>query len=78
MTSSEDFLKAFNRAVEEEKARKGVLGIFATGSFARGQAERFSDIDLMVVLEEGQVLPLERLEYRYIENALVGFRRACL
>lgn len=77
MASPEDFLKAFNKAVEEEKARKGVLAIFVTGSFARGQAERFSDIDLMVVLEEEYREALERLEYRYIENALVGFRRAC-
>ncbi|MFW9917861.1 MAG: nucleotidyltransferase domain-containing protein, partial [Candidatus Thorarchaeota archaeon] len=74
----EKFLRAFNKAVEEEKARKGVLAIYATGSFARGQAGRFSDIDLMVVLEEGHTPPLERLEYRYIENILVGFRRASL
>ncbi|MFW9917716.1 MAG: nucleotidyltransferase family protein [Candidatus Thorarchaeota archaeon] len=78
MGNPEKFLRAFNKAVEEEKARKGVLAIYATGSFARGQAGRFSDIDLMLVLEEGHISPLERLEYRYIENILVGFRRASL
>ncbi len=78
MASPEEFLKAFNKAVEVEKARKGILAIFASGSFARSQAERFSDIDLTVVLEEGHIPPLERLEYRYIENVLVGFRRASL
>ncbi|MFQ5976953.1 MAG: nucleotidyltransferase domain-containing protein [Candidatus Heimdallarchaeota archaeon] len=70
-------MKAFNKAVEEEKAQKRVLAIFASGSFARGKVKPYSDIDLDVVLEKGRILPLERLEYRYVEGVLVGIRRVC-
>jgi predicted nucleotidyltransferase len=69
------YLKAFEKAVKAERTHKGVLAIFATGSFARGDVAPYSDIDLTIILEKDHVLPLERLEYCYIENVLVGFRR---
>lgn len=75
MDIPERFLKAFNSAVDEEKRQKGVLAIFATGSFAKGEVKAFSDIDLTVVLKKEPIPPLKQLEYRYVENILVGFRR---
>ena len=43
-----------SRAVEDLSGDDRVLGLYLAGSFASGQADRWSDIDLYVVVPDGQ------------------------
>lgn len=64
-----DILKQHN---EELKARFGLSGLVLYGSYAKGNQQPESDIDLLYELPEGNHMPLMRLQklQNYISNLL--------
>lgn len=64
-----DILKQHN---EELKTRFGLSGLVLYGSYAKGNQQPESDIDLLYELPEGSHMPLMRLQklQNYISNLL--------
>jgi predicted nucleotidyltransferase len=49
-----DHWQIFERAVIQLAADDRVLGLYLSGSFANGKPDHWSDIDLYIIVEDGQ------------------------
>jgi predicted nucleotidyltransferase len=72
MNSGPEILNILKQHNEELKTRFGLSGLVLYGSYAKGNQQPDSDIDLLYELPEGSHMPLMRLQklQNYISNLL--------
>ena len=72
MNSRLEILNILKQHNEELKTRFGLSGLVLYGSYAKGNQQPGSDIDLLYELPEGSHMPLMRLQklQHYISNLL--------
>ena len=72
MNNGLDILAILKQHNEVLKARFGLSGLVLYGSYAKGNQQADSDIDLLYELPEGSHMPLMRLQklQNYISNLL--------
>lgn len=68
----------FIQSVLEKIASPHVLGVGIVGSYARGQASKFSDVDFDIFVSELPENPYDRYTLRYWDNQLVSLKYTLL
>ena len=68
----------FIQSVLEKIASLHVLGVGIVGSYARGQASKFSDVDFDIFVSELPENPYDRYTLRYWDNQLVSLKYTLL
>ena len=74
MTLSEPFLQSLLRKIDSPD----VIGVGMTGSYARGQESRYSDVDLDIYVGQLPENPYDRYTLRYWEDKLVSLKQVLL